>query len=75
MGGGHSEAPRGWQADTGQDSHKAEAAGTSNVARRRARAKRAGLDHIQAEGGELFEIYAKGRNVLRAKVGKGGAPC
>jgi selenocysteine lyase/cysteine desulfurase len=62
MGGGQSETPRGWQADTGQESHKANAAGTCKIAQTKGRAKRAALYHIQPEGGEPFAIYAKGRN-------------
>lgn len=110
----------------------ATAAGTRKIAHSKARAKRAGLYHIQPEGGEAFTIQIKGRDawaldrlreagprgctpidqpaprwsayvhnlrglgvpietvteahggefaghhgryVLRAKVGKGGAPC
>lgn len=62
MGGGHNETPRGWRADTGQESHKAEAAGTCKIAQAKGRAKRAGLYHIQPEGGEAFTIQAKGRD-------------
>ena len=62
MGGGHNEAPRGWRADTGQESHKAKAAGTCKIAQSKGRAKRAGLYHIQPEGGEPFTIYAMGRD-------------
>ena len=62
MGGGHNETPRGWRADTGQQSHKANAAGSLKVAQTKGRAKRAGLYDIQPEGGEAFTIEAKGRN-------------
>lgn len=62
MGGGQIETPRGWRADTGQEGHKAEAAGTCKIAQAKGRAKLAGLYHIQPEGGEAFTIQAKGRD-------------
>ena len=62
MGGGHKKTPRGWRADTGRDSHKAKAAGTSKISQAKGRAKRGGLYHIQPEGDEPFTIYAKGRD-------------
>ena len=62
MTGGQNETPRGWRADTGRDSHKANAAGICKVAQSKGRAKRAGLYHIQPEGGEAFTIEAKGRD-------------
>lgn len=63
MGGGHEETPRGWRADTGRGSHKANAAGTCKVAQAKGRAKRAGLYHIKPEGGgEAFTITAAGRD-------------
>lgn len=40
----------------------ATAAGNPNIPQRKARAKRAGLYHIQPEGGEAFTIQAKGRD-------------
>lgn len=79
MRGGQDETPRGWQADTGQESHKAEAAGTCKIAQPKGRAKRAELYHIQPEGGEPFQIYAKGRDAwaldrLREAGPKGCTP-
>lgn len=79
MGGGQNETPRGWRADTGQDSHKAEAAGTCKIAHGKGRAKRAGLYHIQPEGGDAFMIEAKGRDAwaldrLREAGPKGCTP-
>lgn len=79
MSGGHEETPRGWRADTGRDSHKANAAGTHKVAQAKGRAKRAGLYHIQPEGGEPFTIEAKGRDAwaldrLREAGPKGCTP-
>jgi hypothetical protein len=62
MGGGQNETPRGWRADTGQQSHKANAAGSLKVAQTKGRAKRDRLYHIQPEGGEAFTIEAKGRD-------------
>lgn len=62
MSGGQIETPRGWQADTGQESHNAYAAGTCKVAQRKGGAKRAGLYLIQPEGGEPFTIEVKGRD-------------
>lgn len=62
MSGGHEETPRGWGADTGQESHKANAAGPCKIAQTKGRAKRAGLYLIQPEGGEPFTIEAKGRD-------------
>ena len=79
MGGGRKETPRGWRADTGRDSHKAKAAGTSKISQAKGRAKRAGLYHIQPEGGEAFTILAKGRDAwaldrLREAGPKGCTP-
>jgi hypothetical protein len=79
MGGGRNKTPRGWGADTGQESHKAEAAGTSKIAQAKGRAKLAGLYHIQPEGGEPFTIQAKGRDAwaldrLREAGSKGCTP-
>ena len=62
MGGGQNETPAREQAQPGRDSHKANAAGTCKIARAKVWAKRAGLYHIQPEGGEAFTIEAKGRN-------------
>jgi hypothetical protein len=62
MGGGQNETPRGWQADTGQGGHKAEAAGTALMAQFKARLKRAGIYIVTPEGGKPFIIRAKGRN-------------
>jgi len=62
MGGGQIEAPARGQAQPGQESHKAKAAGTCKIAQAKDRAKRAGLYHIQPEGGEPFTIQAKGRD-------------
>ena len=62
MSGRHEEPPCGWRADTGRGSHKANAAGTDKIAQAMGRTKRAGLYHIQPEGGELFTIEAKGRD-------------
>lgn len=62
MSGGQNETPRGWRAATGQESHKAEAAGICKLSRTKGRAKSAGLYHIQPEGGEPFTIQAKGRD-------------
>ena len=62
MGGGQIETPCGLGADTGQDSHKAKAAGTWKVAQAKGRAKHAGRYEIHPEGGgEPFAIEAKGR--------------
>ena len=62
MCGGHIEAPRGWQADTGQGNRYAEAAGTQSIAHRKARANRGTRYHITPEcGGDPFTIEAKGR--------------
>jgi hypothetical protein len=79
MGGGQNKTPRGWQADTGQESHKETAAGTCNVAQAKDRAKWAGLYHIQPEGGEPFTIQTKGRDAwaldrLREAGAKGCTP-
>ena len=79
MGGGQYETPRGWQADTGRDSHKAKAAGTRKIAQGKGRAKRAGIYRIEPECGEPFTIEAKGRNAwaldrLRAAGPKGCTP-
>jgi len=79
MGGGHEETPRGWRADTGRDSHKANAAGTYRVAQAKGRAKRAGLYRIEPEGGEPFMVEVKGRDAwaldrLRAAGQKGCTP-
>lgn len=62
MGGGQNKTPRGWQADTGQDSHKANAAGTSILTHAKGRAKSANLYLIQPEIGDPFTIEAKGRD-------------
>ncbi len=45
----------------GKPSH-AMAAGTRTIAQEAGQANRAGLYHIQPEGGEPFQIYAKGRD-------------
>lgn len=79
MGGGQSETPRGWRADTGQESHKAEAAGRCKIAQSKGRAKRAGLYLIQPETGEPFTIEARGRDAwaldrLREAGPKGCTP-
>jgi hypothetical protein len=58
MGGGHEETPRGWRADTGRDSHKAEAAGIINIAQGKGCAKRSGLYHVTPEGGEPLATFA-----------------
>jgi len=57
----------------------ANAAGTSNVAQGKGRAKGARLYHVTPEGGEPFTIEAKGRNAwaldrLRAAGPKGCTP-
>jgi hypothetical protein len=62
MGGGQNETPARGQAQPGQDGHKTNAAGTCKIAQTKGRAKRAGLYHIQPEGGEPFAVYAKGRD-------------
>ncbi len=79
MGGGHNETPRGWRADTGQESHKAEAAGTCKIAQIKGRAKRGGLYRVTLETGEAFTIEAKGRDAwaldrLREAGPKGCTP-
>ncbi len=79
MDGGQNETPCGWRADTGQESHKANAAGTCKISQAKGRAKRAGVYHIQPEGGEPFTIEAKGRDAwaldrLRKAGPKGCAP-
>ena len=61
MGGGQNETPRGWQADTGQGGHKAEAAGTSKLAQAKGRAKRACVYQVQPEIGDAFAIQVTGR--------------
>ena len=62
MGGGQNETPRGWQADTGQEGHKVEVAGTCTLAHAKGAAKADGLYLIQPENGDAFTIEAKGRN-------------
>ena len=62
MSGGQNKTLRGWQADTGQESHKAKATGTYNLAQAKGRAKGAGLYQIHPEGFDLFTIQAKGRD-------------
>lgn len=62
MCGGQNETPCGWRADTGLESHKAKAAGTSKVAQAKGRAKLAGLYRVTLETGEAFTIEAKGRD-------------
>lgn len=62
MSGGQNKTPRGWQAATGQESHKAKAAGTCNLAQAKGQAKGAGLYQIHPEGFNFFTIKAKGRN-------------
>ena len=79
MGGGHNKTPRGWRADTGQESHKANAAGTCKIAQPKGRAKTGGLYHITPESGDTFAIHAKGREAwaldrLRAAGRKGCTP-
>jgi hypothetical protein len=61
MGGGQNETPRGWQADTGQVNRYANAAGTSNLAHQKGRAKRACLYQVQPEIGDVFAIQVTGR--------------
>jgi len=79
MSGGQKETPARGQAQPGQDGRFATAAGTCRVAQPKGRAKRAGLYHIQPEGGEPFTIEAKGRNAwaldrLREAGAKGCTP-
>jgi hypothetical protein len=62
MNGGHNETPARGQAQPGQGGRYADAAGTCKIAQGKVRAKRAGLYHIQPEGGEPFTIEAKGRD-------------
>ena len=61
MGGGQEMTRNLREQEPGRDSRQANAAGTPNIAQRKARAKRAGLYHITPEGGEPFTLYAKGR--------------
>jgi hypothetical protein len=61
MGGGQNENPGARAAQPGQGNRYAEAAGMPTIAQGKARAKRAGLYHIQPESGEAFDICAKGR--------------
>lgn len=79
MGGGQNETPRGWQADTGQGGHKAEAAGTFNLAQATGRAKRAKSYLIIPEIGDAFAIQVTGREAwaldrLREAGTKGCTP-
>lgn len=79
MSGGQMETPARGQAQPGQDGRLATAAGISNIAQGKARAKAAGLYHIVPEGGEPFDLYAKGREAwaldrLRAAGPKGCTP-
>jgi hypothetical protein len=61
MDGGQMETPARLEPQPGQDGRFATAAGTCKLAQGKARAKRAGLYHIQPESGEAFDICAKGR--------------
>ncbi len=79
MSGGQMETPARGQALPGQDGRLATAAGISNIAQGTARAKAGGLYHIVPEGGEPFDLYAKGREAwaldrLRAAGPKGCTP-
>lgn len=62
MSGEQIEAPCGWGADTGQEGHKANAAGTCKIAQSTGRAKRGSLYRVTLETGEAFTIEAKGRD-------------
>jgi hypothetical protein len=62
MGGGHEMARNLREQEPGRGSRHAIAAGTPKIAQPKGRAKRAGLYHIQPEGGEPFTIEAKGRD-------------
>jgi hypothetical protein len=78
MGGGQMETPARGQAQPGQDGRLATAAGMQNIAQDKERAK-AGLYHVIPEGGEPFDIFAKGREAwaldrLRAAGAKGCTP-
>ena len=62
MSGGQSETPARVQAQPGQGSRYAEAAGIPNIAQSKGCSKRAGLYEIHAEGGgEPFTIGVVGR--------------
>jgi selenocysteine lyase/cysteine desulfurase len=75
MGGGQNKSPRGWQADTGQESHKAKAAGTCKVAQTAGCAKAGAPHRIIPEGGEPFTVYVKGRDAWALdRLDKAG-PC
>ena len=58
MSGEQIEAPCGWGADTGQEGHKANAAGTCKIAQSTGRAKRGSLYRVTLETGEAFTIEA-----------------
>ena len=62
MGGGQEMTRNLREQEPGRDSRQANAAGTLNITQGKARAKLAGLYHIQPEGGEPFTIEAKGRD-------------
>ena len=67
------------QREPGRNSRHANEAGTCKLAQAKGRAKRAGLYHIQPEGGEPFTIEAKGRDAwaldrLREAGPKGCTP-
>ena len=79
MSGGQMETPARGQAQPGQDGRLATAAGIQSIAKGTARAKAGGLYHIIPEGGEPFDLYAKGREAwaldrLRAAGPKGCTP-
>lgn len=79
MGDGQMETPRGWRADTGQESLKANAAGTCKIAQAKGRAKLSGLYRVTLETGEAFTIQVKGRDAwaldrLREAGPKGCTP-
>jgi hypothetical protein len=61
MSGGQEMTRNLREQEPGRGSLKAEAAGTRSLAQATGCAKRAGLYHIQPEGGDPFTIEAKGR--------------
>ena len=79
MGGGQEMTRNLREQEPGRDSRHATTAGIPNIAQGTARAKAGGLYHITPEGGEPFDVYAKGREAwaldrLRAAGPKGCTP-
>ena len=79
MSGGQEMTRNLREQEPGRESRHANAAGIPNIAQGTARAKAAGLYHIVPDGGEPFDLYAKGREAwaldrLRAAGPKGCTP-